>query len=114
MVGVNGASKSSVLRAVYGAPKNKSIGDYWFETNIDHIKDGNRSVFIYGYYNQQAGRNVEAVKVRIKKDSNPDYWEPSRPLLAYDMDKMPSLEDVPEGQGRSKTRRSTIEKMLFI
>lgn len=110
LVGVNGASKSSVLRAVYGAPKNKSIGDYWFETNIDHIKDGNRSVFIYGYYNQQAGRNVEAVKVRIKKDSNPDYWEPSRPLLAYNMDKMPPLEDVPEGQGRSKTRWNTIEK----
>ena len=28
LVGVNGASKSSVLRAIYGAPKNKSVGDY--------------------------------------------------------------------------------------
>ena len=109
LVGVNGASKSSVLRAIYGAPKNKSIGDYWFETNIDHIKD-ERSVFIYGYYNQQAQREVEAVKVRIKKDSNPDYWEPSRPLIAYDMEKMPPLQEVPNGRGRSQTRWNTIDK----
>lgn len=112
LVGVNGASKSSILRAIYGAPKNKSIGDYWFETKIDHIKDAetSKSVFIYGYYNQQARRNVEAVKVRIKKDSNPDYWEPSRPLIAYDMEKMPSLEDVPLGRGRSQTRWNAIDK----
>lgn len=112
LVGVNGASKSSILRAIYGAPKNKSIGDYWFETKIDHIKDAetSKSAFIYGYYNQQARRNVETVKVRIKKDSNPDYWESSRPLLAYGMEKMPSLEEVPLGRGRSKTRWNTIEK----
>ena len=70
LVGVNGASKSSVLRAIYGSPKNKSIEDYWFETDVDHVNDAatSKSAFVYGYYNQSASRNVEVVKVRIKKD----------------------------------------------
>ncbi len=110
LVGVNGSSKSSVLRAIYGAPQNKSIEDYWFETDIDKIDNTNRSSFIYGYYNQSAQRNVEVIKTRIKKDKNPDYWESSRPLLQYGMDKMPSIEDVPVGRGRSATRWNTIEK----
>ena len=112
LVGVNGASKSSVLRAIYGSPKNKSIEDYWFETDVDHVNDAatSKSAFVYGYYNQSASRNVEVVKVRIKKDKNPDYWEPSRPLQIYEMERMPPLEEVSEGQGRSKTRWNTIEK----
>ncbi len=113
LVGVNGSCKSSVLRAIYGAPKNKSIEDYWFETDIDKIDNANRSLFIYGYYNTAAQRIVEVIKTRIKKDKKPEYWEPSRPLLQYGMEKMPSLEEVPEGRGRSATRWNTIEKNVI-
>ena len=71
LIGVNGSSKSSVLRAIYGAPKDKSIEDYWFETNVDNVGDDKgdkqKSCFIYGYYNAPARRNVEVIKTRIKK-----------------------------------------------
>lgn len=116
LVGVNGSNKSSILRAIYGAPKNKSIGEYWFETNIDQIKNEKveKSSFIYGYYNKNINRIVEVIKTRIKKDENPDYWEPSRPILQYGMEKMPSLKDVPLEVGRSLTRWNTIEKNVIF
>ncbi len=118
LIGVNGSSKSSVLRAIYGAPKDKSIEDYWFETNVDNVGDDKgdkqKSCFIYGYYNAPARRNVEVIKTRIKKEKNPDYWEPSRPILSYGMEKMPSEEEVPVGRGRSETRWNTIEKNVIF
>ena len=118
LIGINGSSKSSVLRAIYGAPKDKSIEDYWFETNIDNVGDDKgdkqKSCFIYGYYNTPAGRDVEVIKTRIKKEKNPDYWEPSRPILSYGMEKMPSEEEVPVGCGRSETRWNPIEKNVIF
>ncbi|MGT2866082.1 ATP-dependent nuclease [Streptococcus fryi] len=89
LVGQNGSNKTSILQALYGAPKGKSIGDYWFSTKVDEIKDGkgiDRQCFIYGYYLQSAARTVEVLKTRIKKDKNPDYWEPARPQESYGMD----------------------------
>ena len=120
LVGVNGASKSSVLRAIYGAPKNKSVGDYWFETDIDRVDDLDKnqkptSSFIYGYYNLAAKRYVEVLKTRINliKKNKRDYWEPSRPVYSYGMEKMPSLQEVPKGRGRSETRWNAMEKNVI-
>ena len=52
LVGQNGTNKSSVLRALFGSPNNYSLGSLWFSTDVDEIKDGGRSRFIYGYYDK--------------------------------------------------------------
>lgn len=94
-VGQNGCGKSSVLHAIQGAPANKSVGNFWFSTNLDPIKEsrGKPSCFIYEYYNEEAKKFVEVVKLRVKYDKvingrrrvNPDYWEPKRASVEYGM-----------------------------
>jgi len=113
LVGANGTNKSSVLRALYGAPGYNNLGTLWFSTSTDPIEEtGERpSCFIYSYWNIAAGQIVEVIKTRIKKDDDPDYWEPSRPIAGYGMQRPPP---IPEGQpvpeGRSKTRWNAIVK----
>lgn len=91
IVGENGTSKSSILRAVYSAPEGKSISHYWFETKIDSISDIDttthipKSAFIYGYYNTKASKIVEVIKTRVNRTNKPDYWEPARPKVEYGM-----------------------------
>lgn len=81
-VGKNGSGKSSTLHSLFGAPKNYSIGKYWFTTELDPIKElkNNRNCFIYSFDNK------EVLKQRSQRKNNPDYWEPSRPLKKYSMD----------------------------
>ncbi|MQP53471.1 AAA family ATPase [Flavobacterium sp. LMO9] len=85
-VGKNGGGKSSTLQSLYGAPKNYSLGEYWFTTEIDPIQEfaDNRNCFIYGF----KSNNIicEVLKQRINREKNPDYWEPSRPVKKYEMD----------------------------
>ena len=87
LVGPNGSGKSSILKALYGAVEGNSLGDFWFETGIDKITDieGNRNCFIYNY--TKAGRpiNGEVLVQRAKRDGNPDYWEPAKPVKRYGM-----------------------------
>ena len=111
-VGPNGTNKSSVIRALFGSPGQNNLGNYWFSTSIDPIKEtgDERNCFIYGYWNAHAGKTVEVLKTRIHKENDPDYWEPSRPVLKYEMEEMPPLPDGDTPQGRSKTRWNTIEK----
>jgi predicted ATPase len=107
LVGVNGTNKSSILRAIQGAPGNENLGVYWFSTSTDPIADtGARNAFIYGYYHQAAAKTVEVLKTRVKKEEDPDYWEPSRAIANYGMAKME--EDAPGN--RNKTRWDTITK----
>jgi predicted ATPase len=113
LVGANGTNKSSILRALYGAPENNNLGNFWFSTSTDPIEEtgGRASCFIYGYWNQTARSVVEVIKTRIKKEEDPDYWEPSRPLISYGMQPLPKLasgQAVPEG--RSQTRWNAIKK----
>ncbi|MFD2117992.1 ATP-dependent endonuclease [Paenibacillus yanchengensis] len=87
-VGENGAGKSSTLQALYGAPKGKSPGEFWFSTSIDPIEelgeDGkNRHCFLYGFYDEDQLKEV--LKTRAKRKNNPDYWETSRPIKKYKM-----------------------------
>lgn len=87
LIGKNGSGKSSVLHALYGAPKNQSVSNFWFSTNIDPIKEspeGDRHCFIYAY--TKDGKSLEVLKTRIKNKGNPDYWEPSRPVQKYGME----------------------------
>ena len=88
LVGPNGTNKSSILRAIQGSPGYGNLGDYWFSTSTDPIADtGTRNAFIYGYYHKGAGKVVEVLKTRVKKDEDPDYWEPSRAITSYNMAK---------------------------
>lgn len=99
-VGKNGGGKSSTLHSLYGCPLGYSLADYWFSSEIDPIEeaDGNRHCFIYGFNNN--GNVNEVLKQRIKRATKPEYWEPSRPVLKYNM-------DVTQG------RKSPIEKNVI-
>lgn len=113
LVGANGTNKSSILRALYGAPGFNNLGNFWFSTSIDPIEEtGERaSCFIYGHWNASEKKIVEVIKTRIKKDKDPDYWEPSRPLIVYEMEppeRWDKKQPLPEG--RSKTRWNAIKK----
>ncbi len=110
LIGQNGTNKSSILRGLYGAPLNYHTGDFWFSTKVDPILE--RPAFVCRYFQTDTQRNVEFIKTRIKRKSNPDYWEPSRPLVKYDMETMPEWK---EGDpGRSKTRWNVIEKKVVF
>ncbi|MGY4177640.1 ABC-type transport system involved in cytochrome c biogenesis ATPase subunit [Bradyrhizobium sp. USDA 4518] len=110
LVGANGTNKSSILRAIQGSPGNENLGVYWFSTSTDPIADtGARNAFIYGYHHSGAGKVVEVLKLRIKKNEDPDYWEPSRALASYGMAKF----DGPNAQNKNKTRWDTITKPVI-
>lgn len=113
LVGANGTNKSSILRAVWGAPGFNNLGNFWFSTSTDPIKEtgGRPSCFVYGTWDPNSKQVVEVLKTRVSNEENADYWEPSRPLAIYGMKKMPPLADgEPIPDGRSKTRWKTIEK----
>lgn len=85
LVGKNGGGKSSTLQSLYGCPQGKSLGDYWFTTELDPIKefDKNRNCFIYGYIERNDQKEV--IKQRIHREGNPDYWETAKPIKRYNM-----------------------------
>jgi predicted ATPase len=108
LVGANGTNKSSILRALQGAPGMNNLGMFWFSTSVDPIEEtgGERNAFIYGYHHASAGKLVEVLKTRVKKQSDPDYWEPSRRLAKYGMDDFPGQQPG----NANKTRWDTITK----
>lgn len=112
LVGANGTNKSSVLKALFGAPGSNNLGTMWFSTSVDPIDDtGERPRFIYGYKNAVANDIVEVIKTRIHQVDNPDYWEPSRAILKDGMIPIPKIpKGVPVPVGRSKTRWNPIVK----
>lgn len=85
LVGKNGGGKSSTLQSLYGCPLGYSLGDYWFTTELDPIKEfeSERNCLIYGF--KVNGTIQEVLKQRIYREGNPDYWEPSKPLRKYGM-----------------------------
>ncbi len=119
LTGTNGSGKSSLLHAMYATVKNNSISDFWFNTAVDPIKDleDNRHCFIYGFTTEYSKRKIETIKTRIKrnvtdtKKIDPDYWEPSRPIVKYGMDnKIPHDVDPREA---SKTRWNLVEREVY-
>jgi predicted ATPase len=93
-VGPNGSGKSSTLHALYGCPAWKTPYDFWFSTVIDPVEYISESLkrrhsFFYGY-RDRAGSELQVIKTRILKRNNPDYWETSRPLQSYGMNKLPA------------------------
>ncbi len=47
LVGPNGANKSSVLKALFGAPGNNNLGTRWFSTQVDPIDEAGGALQIY-------------------------------------------------------------------
>ena len=119
-VGQNGCGKSSVLHALQGAPDRRSVGNFWFSTNLDPIKEnkGKPSCFIYEYFNKEANKFVEIIKIRVKYQKtidgrervNPDYWEPKRASVEYGM-LIPRQHNGRPEPGSLKTTRWVVPKI---
>jgi predicted ATPase len=111
LVGTNGTNKTSILRALEGSPGFNNFGNYWFSTNLDPISASVRYRFIHGY-RAPSGQVVESIKTRIANKADPDYFEPSRPILSDGMAAMPTPEATPASDRpfRSATRWSAINK----
>lgn len=119
IVGQNGGGKSSLLHALYGVPKDNSVGEFWYSTDLDPIENlkHNRHCFIYSYKTEFTKTSAEILKTRIKKTdfktgkTDPDYWEPSRPLKKYGMLPLPNEADNREA---TKTRWKVLEKNVYF
>lgn len=112
LVGPNGTNKTAVLRALQGCPDQTNIGLYWFSTNLDPIRvsKGARHRFIHGYLAPSTGEMVEVIKSRIAR-TDPDYFEPARPIVADGMARMPPLQE-PIPPERTRTRWKAISKAV--
>ncbi len=88
LIGKNGSNKSSVLTALYGAPKGQSTGEFWFSTSTDPIDEtvrGDRNRFFYKYTSNKYATGKEVLKQRAPREGNPDYWETARPVESLGM-----------------------------
>ena len=103
LVGKNGTGKSSLLQAIYGAPKGRSTGDYWFSTSVDPIKE-NENKYFYGYSRKSEDKIIikEVMKTRQKSKKDPDYWETDRLNLNLGM--------KPDNNLDSDTRNTPVNK----
>ena len=102
LIGKNGCNKSSVLTALYGAPKGMSTGAFWFATSTDPIDEDTgrgRNRFFYEYTENQNSSSKEVLKHRMKRDGDPDYWETSEPVKSIGM--------------TATTRNSPVEKNVI-
>jgi predicted ATPase len=110
IVGQNGTGKSSLLQALYGAPYGLQPGRWWFGTALDPMEDDelirtgerkrlrteDKAAFWYQY--RSSGDTYQAVKMRVRREGDPDYWEPSRIIKSFGMNlktnrKLPSDRD---------------------
>lgn len=113
LIGKNGCGKTSILQALETAPEGKSYTQKWFSTSVDPIPEEPRPAFWYSFNSVEAKKNVEILNIRIKKDKNPDYWEPSRPLVKYGMKKFEETQ-IPL-PGALKTRwRGTQKEVIYL
>ncbi len=111
LIGKNGTNKTSVLHALYGVPDGQSVGELWFSLATDSITDVNgvRPAYFYSYIVPETGAKAEVLQTIIKKAGDPDYWEPSRPIIKYGMSPVePATEPLPAG--RLKTRWVSLNK----
>lgn len=119
LVGENGTNKTSILQAIYGCPSGKSVGEYWFSTNVDTIEekvvgdDTARPCYIYGYKHSGANKIVEVLMTRILRENDPDYWESSRAKKEYKME-MPKKADFIKAKNKAFTRWDQIKKDVLF
>jgi predicted ATP-dependent endonuclease of OLD family len=118
LVGANGCGKSSALQALYGCPKGKNTGDFWFSTQIDPIVENPTGPhrYIYQYHINELKKDVWITNTRAKRENNlnrrdnPDYWETSKPRKRDELEPLSNEIAVNEEDFRTKTRWNPIEK----
>jgi hypothetical protein len=113
LVGPNGTNKTAILRALQGCPDYVDLGNYWYSTSMDPIAagEGTSHRFIHGYIAPSSGELVESIKARIARRGDPDYFEPSRPILRDGMQKMPDIvPGEPLPPERTQTRWKAVVK----
>ena len=111
LVGANGSGKSSVLHALYGAPKDQTTRDFWFSTELDPIVEGKGlgpSRYIYSHWNVGLKRFVETRKARVKSGNKLDYWEPTKIVSGDGMQPLPS----PPPAGAASDRWLPVERSV--
>jgi predicted ATPase len=113
LVGANGTNKTAILRALQGCPDYYNVGQYWFSTSLDPIDPAERHRFIHGYVAPSDGQIVEVMKTRIERKENPDYFEPTRPLLKDGMQRIPPLGPGESQPERTQTRWKAINKNVL-
>ncbi len=86
LLGRNGSNKSSILHALYGCAPDRSLSDFWFETELDAIpatRDGLKQSVTHTYKNTD-GVVGECIKSRAPRQQlDPDYWEAVKPTQKY-------------------------------
>ncbi|MBY4011092.1 AAA family ATPase [Rhodococcus fascians] len=121
LIGPNGTNKTSILRAIEGSTDYVGLGATMFSTDLDQIENDRQQV-VHGYMSAGYGRIVEAIKSRIRargaksagRAFDPDYFEPSRPIISAGMSPMPSHSDYPEDSpDRTRTRWKAIDKKVL-
>jgi AAA domain, putative AbiEii toxin, Type IV TA system len=101
ILGCNGTNKSSLLHALYGSLKDRSVADFWFETRLDaipEVRDGLKQSVTHTYESDD-GTLVECIKARAPRgEADPDYWEAVKPTRPYGF--APSQPRVPPLQAK--------------
>lgn len=126
VVGQNGSGKTSLLHALSGAPRNRSPGNWWFGTAMDpldledapsrNLPQAYKAAFWYGYRDEQ-GEQKRAVKQRIRRAGDPDYWEPGRPVEAYGMENRDDRHPVVQMQSNYmnfKTQINAFDRCFYF
>jgi len=118
LVGENGTNKTSILRAIEACPGDKSLGDYWFDTDLDIIPKANRPRYIYQYDIPNSSRTAEVKKMRIlNSNRGADYFETTKPHRRDGMSPMPKLSELKKSEKiyANKTRWKPLSKpVLYI
>ncbi len=98
LIGQNGCGKSFMSHAIYGAPRNHTPFEFWFDTSVDPVQyyddQKKRHSFWYSYKDEN-GNEKQVLKARIKRNDDPNYWETSRPLAWAGMETREGDRDQP-------------------
>lgn len=86
LLGRNGTNKSSILHALYGSPRDGTVAEFWFETELDAIpleQHGLKQSVVHSYQGEN-GELVECIKARAPRgNTDPDYWEAVKHSKVY-------------------------------
>ncbi len=116
LVGANGTNKSSILKALYGTVDGFSLGQIWFNTAVDAVK--NPSYFYtYNIYNDDNALIVtpEVRLTKVPRRGKPDEWETSRPNISYGMTPFKNFsEDVRSLSGNSTRWEKVKKEVIYL
>lgn len=111
ITGQNGTNKSSVLKALYGCCKGRSLGELWFSSATDTIlvhPEHGSTRYIYSYENGAYGATSEVLQNHRRRERkgelvDPDYWETSKPSKKDGM--KTNSEEIKRITGRTRWRK---------